>query len=60
MFELPVRSIHLAPELIWHPKFSVINRLNEFTSIDERINQAEIDQTGNLAYKDSEIHPESC
>ena len=50
-YALRLRSIHLAPELIWHPKFSVINRLNEFTSIDERINQAEIDQTGNSTYK---------
>ena len=47
-FKLWARSIQLAPELIWYPKLRVVNRLNEFESIDERINQAEIDYTGNL------------
>ena len=40
------RSIHLHPELIWHPIFSIVNRLNEFSSFDERLNQAEIDFEG--------------
>ena len=44
-----IRSIHLSPELIWHPIFSIVNRLNEFSPLDERFNQAEIDNEGNVA-----------
>ena len=40
------RSMHLSPDLIWHPKFSVINRLNEFSAVDEVLNQAEINYEG--------------
>ena len=40
-------TIHLSPELIWHPVFSIINRLHTFSPYDERLNDAEIDYQGN-------------
>ena len=45
-----IRSIHLSPELIWHPIFSIVNRLNEFSPFDERFNKAEIDHEGTEAW----------
>ena len=46
IIKLRSRSMHLSPDLIWHPKFSVINRLNEFSAVDEVLNQAEINYEG--------------
>ena len=48
-----LRTIHLSPELIWHPILSVINELNEFSIFDERLNKVEIDNEGNEASKNS-------
>ena len=50
-----LRTIHLSPELIWHPILSVINELNEFSIFDERLNKVEINNEGIEASKISKI-----